>query len=201
MPNAPSSEPFPEHSMRLAALLLATALASSTSSAQSALRAAPSTRATAEVTLSAPRVQGQPAPAALKLKVDYGQPHARGREVPTELANDGTVWRTGANSSTTLTIDTDITIGGTTIPKGAYSLYTIREAGKYLLIVNSNTGQWGTEYKADKDFARIPLRAKMNSETRESLVIAFVPANDPPARGVLSISWGKLELSADWAAK
>lgn len=186
--------------MRLEALVLATVLLSTTATAQSTLRAAASTRATTEVTLSPPRVQGQPAPAALKLKIDYGQPHARGREVPTELAKEGTVWRTGANSSTTMTLDTDITIGGTTIPKGTYSLYTIREGGKYLLIVNSNTGQWGTDYKADKDFARIPLRVTMNAESRESLQIAFVPANDAPARGVLSITWGKLDLSVDWAA-
>lgn len=186
--------------MRIRSLLLASVVVAAPAAAQTvAYTAAPSTRATAVLTLNPPR--GTTGAQPMTVTIDYGVPHARGRDVPTELSSDNTVWRTGANSSTTLTTQADLTIGGLAVPKGAYSLYTIREAGKYLLIVNSNTGQWGTEYKADKDFARIPLRAKTNTETRESLLIAFVPANDPPARGVLSISWGKLELSADWAAK
>ena len=51
--------------------------------------------------------------------IDYGQPHARGREVPTELSKEGTVWRTGANTSTTLKTETDLVIGGVLIPGAA----------------------------------------------------------------------------------
>lgn len=165
------------------------------------LRAAPSTRATTVVTLNAPRVEGQAAPPAVTVKIDYGQPHARGRNVPTELAAEGTIWRTGANSSTTLTTETDLTIGGKAVPKGAYSLYTIRENGQYYLIINNNTGQWGTEYDAARDLARVPMRHTTNREVRESLHIDLVPSTEDPATGVLTISWGTLELSTDWSAK
>ncbi|MBP7549913.1 MAG: DUF2911 domain-containing protein [Gemmatimonadaceae bacterium] len=180
----------------VAAVLLAAPL-----SAQSNLTAAASTRATATLTLNAPRVQGQPAPAAKTVVVDYGVPHARGREVPTELMKDATVWRTGANSSTTMTTQVDLTIGGAAVPAGAYSLYTIREAGKYLLIINRNTGQWGTEYDASKDLARVPLTATTLAATQESLQIAFVPPATGPAKGTLTIAWGKLHLSTEWAVR
>lgn len=180
-----------------AALVVAAPLAAQ----QAGLRAAPSTRATAVLTLNPPRVQGQPAPTALKVSIDYGQPHARGRDVPAELSRDGTVWRTGANESTTLTTPTALVLGGQDVPAGAYSLYTIRQGGQYFLIVNRNTGQWGTEYDASKDLVRVPLRARNTTDVRESLAIAFVPAAEPPARGVLTIAWGKLELSADWSVK
>jgi len=166
------------------------------------LSAAASTRATAVVTLSAPRVAGQPAPTPLTIKVDYGQPHVRGRAgLPTELAKDGTVWRVGANAATTLTTEVDLTIGGAEVPKGAYSLYAIREGGKALLIINKNTGQWGTEYDASKDLVRVPLTARTAAESLESLQIALVPAASGPARGVLSIAWGTMALATEWVVR
>ena len=185
----------------LSLLTLATLVAAPLSAQAPTLSAAPSTRATAELALSPPRVQGQPAPAALTVKIDYGQPHVRGRAVPTELAADGTVWRTGANGSTTLTTEVDLTIGGAAVPKGAYSLYTIRTGGTYFLIINNNTGQWGTEYLADKDLARVPLTARTLKETQESLQISLVPPMEGPAAGALTISWGTLHLSTTWAVR
>ncbi len=187
------------HPMRFLPILAATVLLASPLVAQQRLTAAPSTRATATLTLNPPRVQGQPAPAALTVKIDYGVPHARGRDVPSELAKDGTVWRTGANSSTTLTTDVDLMIGGAKVPKGAYSIYTIREAGAYHLIINKNTGQWGTEYDASKDLVRVPLKATTLAAPMESLQITFVPPASGPPAGVLTIAWGKLHLSADWS--
>ena len=183
-------------------LLAFALLAPTLAAAQAApLRAGLSGRATAEVALTPPRVTGQPAPKAMVVKVDYGQPHVRGRDVPTELAKPGTVWRTGANASTTLTSDVDLVIGSATVPKGAYSIFTMRTAGGYELIINSNTGQWGTQYDQSKDFVRVPLTARTLAEVRESLQIALVPAADQSPKGMLTISWGKLELSTSWAAK
>jgi hypothetical protein len=166
------------------------------------LTAGASTRATTVVSLSAPRVQGQPAPTPLTIKVDYGQPHVRGRSgLPTELGKDGTIWRTGANTATTLTSEVDLTIGGAVVPKGAYSLYTVRQGAQVLLIINKNTGQWGTEYDASKDLVRVPLAVRTAAESLESLQIALVPAASGPARGVLSIAWGMVVLSTEWAAR
>ena len=188
--------------MRMIPILAATlALAAPLAAQQPALVAAASTRASAVLSVSPARVQGQPAPKAMTVTIDYGQPHARGRDVPTELATDGTVWRTGANAATTMTSQVDLTIGGAAVPKGAYSLYTIREKGRYLLIINNNTGQWGTEYDASKDLVRVPLRHRASAEVTESMVIAFVPASEAPAKGTLTIAWGKLHLAADWSAR
>lgn len=187
-------------------LVLLGAVGASPIAAQSnRLTAAASTRATAVVSLSAPRVQGQPAPTPLTIKVEYGQPHVRGRAgLPTELAKDGTVWRVGANAATTLTTEVDLTIGGAEVPTGAYSLYAVREGGKTLLIINKNTGQWGTEYDGSKDLARVPLTSRTAAESLESLQIALVPAPSSPntaARGVLSIAWGTLALSTEWVVR
>lgn len=187
--------------MRLIPILAAVVVAAPLAAQQTTLIAAPSTRATSVVSVSPPRVQGQPAPPALTITIDYGQPHVRGRQVPTELATDDTVWRTGANASTTLTTQVDLTIGGAAVPKGAYSLFSMREKGQYVLIINTRTGQEDTDHDASKDFVRVPLRAKTATEVMESLQIAMVPASEGPARGVLTIAWGTLHLSTDWSVR
>ena len=110
-------------------LLLALAIAApALLPAQGTLKAALSGRATTEIAISPPREAGKPAPKALVVKIDYGQPHARGREVPAEFQTVDTIWRTGANSSTTMTTDLDLIIGGANVPKGAYSLYSVKTA-------------------------------------------------------------------------
>jgi hypothetical protein len=186
--------------MHLRSLVLASSILALPVAAQGvAYSAAPSTRATAVLTLNPPR--GTTGATPLTVKIDYGQPHARGRDVPAELASDNTVWRTGANSSTTLTTDADLTIGGLAVPKGSYSLYSIRQGTKYFLIINTNTGQWGTEYDQTKDLGRVELRSRTTAEVTESLSIALVPPAQGPARGTLTIAWGKLHLSTDWALR
>ncbi len=188
--------------MRPALALAATlVLAAPLAAQESSLRAPLSTRATTSVSLAPPRVQGQPAPAPKVLTIDYGQPHARGRNVPAELVANNTIWRTGANTSTTFTTDADLVIGGTAVPAGKYSLYTTRVDGTYYLIINTNTGQWGTEYDATKDHARVTLRSRTLAEPRESLQIVLWTHAEPPAKGSLVISWGTLELTTDWSAQ
>ncbi len=199
--------PEPVPPMRLLPFAAAAALAAlplqaqQAQQAQQALTAAPSTRATFTLTLNPPRQQGQPAPAPKLVRIDYGQPHARGRNVPVELSQDTVVWRVGANASTTLTTDVDLTIGGAAVPAGAYSLYAVREKGQYFLIINRNTGQWGTEYDKSKDLVRVPLTARALHETQESLQIAMVPPMQGPPAGAFTIAWGQLHLSTTWSVR
>src|SRR5580704_1818688 len=88
--------------------------------------------------------------------VDYGRPSKRGRVIFGSLVPYGQVWRTGANAATTFVIDKDLTIGAQTVPAGTYTLYTLPSASNWLLIINKQTGQWGTEYDQSQDLVRIP---------------------------------------------
>jgi hypothetical protein len=192
--------------MRLPVLFALAVIAAAPLSAQQgapagALRAPLSTRVVFTMPLAPARVQGQPAPTPKNVSIEYGQPHARGRNVPTELNTDGTVWRTGANAATTLRTEAALVIGGRDVPAGNYSLYTIRQNGQYFLIINNNTGQWGTEYDASKDFARVPLTMRQRGDVQESLQIVMVPADAQSARGTLTITWGRMDLSTEWSAK
>ena len=92
--------------------------------------------------------------------LDYGRPAKRGREIWGKLVPFDTTWRFGANAAAQLRIDRAMEIGGTTIPAGFYSLYLLPSAGQSFLIVNAQTGQWGTVYDATKDVARIPVETQ-----------------------------------------
>ncbi len=184
--------------LRRSLALVALALVAAPS-AQAQLKAAPSSRATAEVTLSAPRVQGQPAPTPARIRIDYGQPHARGRKVMHDVVKLDEVWRLGANAATEFSTDVDLVLGGATIPKGKYTLFALPTKAGWKLIVNKKTGEWGTEYDASADLVKVDLKARTLAEPVESLQITLVPGDG--AKGTLTIAWGTAFLSTEWAAK
>jgi DUF2911 family protein len=133
------------------------------------------------------------------LWVDYGRPSLRGRDVWVNGVLGDTIWRTGANAATQLRTDTDISIGGTTVPAGIYSLWTSATPGGYQLIVNKQSGQWGTEYHPDRDLARIPLREGTASAPAERFTVAIEPQNGQA--GLLTLTWGTKQLSVPVTAK
>ena len=178
-------------------------LAAVAANAQTTLRPGLSTRATAEVSLRPPAVQGQAAPAAVTIKIDYGQPHARGRLVVGALAADlDTVWRLGANDATALTTEVDLLIGGAVVPKGAYTLYArTSKTGAWQLIINTNPAQMGPEYHKDKNLASVDLQSRPLAAPVESFTVALVPAGDGSAKGDVRFMWGTREFWTTWSVK
>ena len=105
--------------------------------------------------------------------VDYSRPSMRGRKIFGGLVPYEQVWRTGANAATSLKTDVDLDIGGTTVPKGSYTLYTLPGMNSWQLIVNKQTGQWGTEYSQGQDLARIPMKVTQRPAGLELFTISF----------------------------
>ena len=191
--------------------------------AQAVLRPGPSSRATSEVSLAYPRPAAgmaampgmAPAPTAaaapavappakpLVIRLDYGQPHLRGRTLHTDsLVPYDKAWRTGANGSTTLTTDVDLVLGGATLAKGAYVLYTIPGRGGWKLVVQRSVGQTPMQYADSNDVARIDLRHVHLPASLETLTMWLIPSLEPgPARGELRFAWGTSQLSTDWSIK
>jgi hypothetical protein len=117
------------------------------------------------------------------VSVAYGRPSMRGRRIVGQVVPYGQVWRTGANEATAFRTDRDLVIGGTRVPAGSYTLWSVPAADGWTLIVNRQTGQWGTVHDAAQDLARIPVRAETAAgEPVEQLTMRFEP-------GHLVISW------------
>jgi hypothetical protein len=122
-----------------------------------------------------------------RIYIDYGRPSRRGRRIMGGLVPYGRVWRTGANAATTLVTEADLTIGGTRVPRGTYTLYTIPTAEGWTLIVNRQTGQWGTQYDPSRDFVRIPMRVSPLRQPVEQFTIALEAGR--AGANTLALAW------------
>jgi hypothetical protein len=108
------------------------------------------------------------------VKVDYSSPRAKGRKIFGGVVPYGEVWRTGANEATTFVTTADVNVGGTSVPAGSYTMFSIPSADKWTLIISKKTGEWGTDYPgAGQDLARIDMKAGKTSAPVENFTIAF----------------------------
>jgi len=122
--------------------------------------------------------------------VDYGRPLTRGRVIFGGVVAWNEVWRTGANEATQLNTAIALKVGDGVIPAGKYTLWTLPTPTGAKLIINRETGQWGTDYHADKDFARLDLTTNKLSQPVEQFVIGVAPQG---SGGVLRLAWDDRE--------
>ena len=120
------------------------------------------------------------------MTVDYGRPRRRGRVIFGGVVPWNRVWRLGANAATQLTTSADLEVAGRVIPAGTYSLFLLPTETGADLIVNRQTGQWGTTYDPARDLARFPLGRERLGAAADQLTIALEPSS---IGGSLRLSW------------
>jgi hypothetical protein len=126
------------------------------------------------------------------LAIRYSRPSARGRAIFGAVVPWDRVWRTGANSATVLETGADLVVGGARVPAGRYTLYSIPSPSGWTLIVNRNTGQWGTEYDQRHDLARVPMDVARLAQAVERFTISVEPDGEG---GVLALAWERTRAS------
>jgi hypothetical protein len=133
--------------------------------------------------------------------IDYGRPSVRDRTVwGGTLVPFDSVWRAGANDATHLFTTRTLELGGSgTIPPGMYSLFIQHTASGTFLIINQQTGQWGTEYDKSRDAARIPMSLKDAPSFAEELTVTV--KNTGGMSGVIEFAWGAKIASANFTAR
>jgi hypothetical protein len=144
-----------------------------------------------------------------RVTIVYGRPYTKhprtgeARKVWGELVPYGRVWRTGADEATLLITQQPIEIGGSTVPAGAYTLWTLpAEDGSAKLIINKQVGQWGAGqgiYDEAQDVARVDLK----KETLPAPVDQFTMAveRNPAGGGILKMSWDTAAYSIPFTVK
>lgn len=145
-----------------------------------------------------PRDSVKVAAGGANLYVDYGRPGKRGRPVFGGIVPFGEVWRTGANAATQFRTDKDLDFNGVTVPAGFYTLWTVPSPTGWKLIVNSQTGQWGTEHDASKDLYTIDMAVGSAPEAAERFTIAIEPSGDG---GTLKMTWDTTQASVAFKVK
>ncbi|MEY2521299.1 MAG: hypothetical protein QOF24_3058 [Verrucomicrobiota bacterium] len=135
-----------------------------------------------------------------KITIVYGRPYSKDpksgekRKIWGGLVPFGKVWRMGADEATLLTTDKDISIGGTVIAAGTYSLYLLPAEAGAKLVVNKQTGQWGTKYDESQDLVRIDLKKEPLAKPVDQFTIAI-------DNGGLKLMWEDTAYSTGIKAK
>ena len=134
------------------------------------------------------------------ITVDYSSPRMRGRKVFGELVPYGQVWRTGANEATTFVTDENlITVNGTKIPAGSYTIFTVPNRDKWTVIVNKTTNEWGIPYKYEsEELVRVPMSVTTLPSPVENFTISFDQTGGSCA---MRMSWENTQASVEFTEK
>jgi hypothetical protein len=138
------------------------------------------------------------------ITIKYSAPSLRGRQMfgPNgRVSQDPTypAWRTGADDATALHTDADLVIGGLTVPKGDYTLYTLVNVSPWQLIINKQTKQWGTEYDAKQDLGRVPMTIAKPAAPIEKFKITL--SGTGGNKGKLQMEWENVIASVPFTVK
>lgn len=155
-------------------------------------------RAAGSITALSPRDSVLATVGRANLKVDYSRPSRRGRLVFGGIVPWNRVWRTGANLATHFTTDRTLAFGDVLVPPGKYTLFTVPTEAGWTLIVNRQTGQWGTEHDPSQDLARVPMRVRRLVTPVEQFTIVVEPRG---AGGTLRLLWDATEANAQFSVR
>jgi hypothetical protein len=133
-----------------------------------------------------------------ELSVEYSRPSRRGRPIFGQVVPWNAVWRLGANAATHFKTSGDLRVGSADVPAGTYTLWALPSPDGWKLVINRQTGQWGTDYHPAQDLARVDMRVETLAEPVEQMTIAI----DAAAQGaVLRVEWDRTRASVPIAIK
>ncbi|WP_263410123.1 DUF2911 domain-containing protein [Terriglobus tenax] len=150
--------------------------------------------------MASPPAKAEVALGPVKVTVDYHTPLMRGRKIMGGLVPYGQVWRTGANEATTFVVSGgDVSIAGKPVAAGSYTIYTLPSETGWKLIISMETGQWGTEYHADRDLVRVDMDVHKLPAPQEKMSISF--ESTVGKRTDMHVKWETTDVSVPILAK
>jgi tetratricopeptide (TPR) repeat protein len=142
--------------------------------------------------------------------IEYFRPRLKGRKIFGEkdvMYPHGTIWRTGANSGTTISFSDDVKVENIDVPKGEYLIFTWPGAGEWTvalykdLSIGGNTGA----YDASKEAAKFKVKTKKLSEKVETFTISIDDIAPDNKSGKVTLAWENtavpFTVAADYDAK
>jgi hypothetical protein len=139
------------------------------------------------------------------LTIKYCAPSVRGRQIfgtGGKVMQDPTapIWRAGANDATAFHTDQDLNIAGLAVPKGDYTLYVnVKDPNAWELVINKQTGQWGTKYDQSMDLGRVKMAMKTPPAPIE--VLKYTITSTGGNKGIIQLAWEKHIASVGVTAK
>lgn len=143
-----------------------------------------------------------------RVTIVYGRPYTKNprsgevRKIWGGLVPYGKVWRTGADEATLLITQKPLVIGDTTVPAGAYTLWTLpADDGSAKLIINKQVGQWGVgpgSYDESQDLARVDLKKASLDKPVDQFTMSV---GREGSGGVIKLDWENTEYSVPFTVQ
>jgi hypothetical protein len=130
-----------------------------------------------------------------QVNIDYSRPSMKGRQIYGGLVPWDKVWRTGANEATTFVTDTNLSVGGTPVPAGAYTLFTVPSQSQWKLVISKKTGEWGIPYPENEDLARVNMKSEPLPSPVEEFTINF--KQNGSSACTLNLDWERTRASVE----
>jgi len=125
-------------------------------------------------------------------------PAKRGRIVFGGLVPYGKIWRTGANAATQFKTDKALDFGGTVVPAGIYTIWSVPGKDGWKLRFNGETGQWGTAHKDERDLYTVDMKVSQLPAVVERFTISVVPSDQG---GTLNLDWDTTRASVAFTVR
>lgn len=128
------------------------------------------------------------------IALDYSRPQAKGRS---PLLGSVVRWDrpwTGANEATVLELNRDVTIQGTEVPAGRWSVWLVpTEDGPWEMFLDPRDGLWHTARPGPSDEQiRFPVEASLQGDHVEALTWSFPRVAQDAA--TLTLAWGSMRV-------
>ncbi|MBZ5622637.1 MAG: DUF2911 domain-containing protein [Acidobacteriia bacterium] len=135
------------------------------------------------------------------INISYSAPSMRGRKIfgAGGILSDTSIWRAGADEATCMHTDGALDINGLAVPAGDYSLWVDLDAGKWQLIVNKQTLQFGTDYDKSQDLGRVALTMSKPPAPVEQFKMTLSAAG--ANKGKLELAWENIVATASFTVK
>lgn len=136
------------------------------------------------------------------IEVEYSRPGTRSRIIFGDLVPYGNLWRTGANNQTLITFGEDVSLNGTAVKQGKYTILSRPSVNSWeLLFCSPSTSVFN--FQEDNVIFSIEVPAKKTNTFYESFTIGFSNQTDNSVN--VDIAWENtmvtFEVVADIDAK
>jgi hypothetical protein len=132
--------------------------------------------------------------ATSKIELSYSRPSAKGRKIYGDVVPFGSIWRTGANSATTISFGEDVKINNTEIKSGKYGLLTIPGATEWTIILTKDLTVTNAQaYKQENDVLKFSVKPETLPYFTETFEIEI--ANVKTNQVDIELIWEKTSVS------
>jgi hypothetical protein len=122
------------------------------------------------------------------IEVIYSRPGLKGRKAFGDVVAYGKLWRTGANSATTIEFGENVTVNTTEVPKGKYGMVTIPNESEWEVIITKDLNVTGDyNFKKENVVARFPVKPEMLNDKVETFTIDI--SDIQPQSAEVVIKW------------